>query len=102
MFRFYSDPIETGKGANPATGRKAKIVRITVVGKHENGKLSLAVARCSKKDCFVKKTGRAIAEGRLAKGKTFVTIPMDECDIPCFVYNAKLVAHDVAASTKVF
>lgn len=54
IFRYYS---------------KDRFNRVTVVAKFENNTLVFAVARCSDKDQFCRKTGRAIAEGRLSKGK---------------------------------
>jgi len=61
--RFYSRPTSPN--------------RTTVVGSfHENGDLEVAVARCSKKDSFIKRKGAKIAEGRLAGGKS-VTIPKE-------------------------
>lgn len=79
MFRFYSKPTET----NP---------RVCVVGEHSEGVLKLAVSRCSTKDHFCKKKGRAIAEGRLSKGKLCKEIRMNECDIRTFLDNARVVA----------
>lgn len=66
MYRFYSNP--NGNG------------RVTVVGEQNGNIVTLAAARCSKKDQFVKKKGRAIAEGRLAKGgkSIFGTVEVTE------------------------
>ena len=89
MYRFYSNPTDTSK------------VRVSVVGEysHEDGILKIAVSRCSKKDSFIKKKGRAIAEGRLYKGKlydkiTFPTPPSSEE----FIEHAKLIAKEVIDS----
>lgn len=86
MFRFYSKAEETGG------------VRVAIVGRHIDGKLQLAASRCSSKDNFSKKTGRAIAEGRLNKGKTYKELSVEDCTIETFVSQAKedslLIAND--------
>lgn len=46
-------------------------VRVTVVGKYQDGTLTLAVARCSKDDSFNRKKGRLIAKGRLKIGRYY-------------------------------
>jgi hypothetical protein len=63
MYRFYSSPSESSK------------VRVTVVGEYDvkDHALKIAVARCGRKDNFIKKKGRAIAEGRLVKNKLYYT-----------------------------
>jgi hypothetical protein len=63
MYIFYSDPNMKN--------------RVTVVGRHDGKKFSVAVARCSKKDHFVRKVGRTIAEGRLNKGTLYGSFPAD-------------------------
>ena len=84
MYRFYSNP----------QGR----VRVSVVGEHKEGALHVAVARCSKKDQFIRQKGRKIAEGRLQKGKLYAVYPMDECDSSTFLDYAKTIASEVEAS----
>lgn len=88
MYRFYSSPEQE--------------VRVSVVGEFKNGILGLAVARCSKKDSFIRKKGRAIAEGRLNKGKLYKAIFMEECDSPTFVEEAKKCVSEVIASKVVY
>ena len=85
MYRFYSKP-------------NATKVRVVVVGEYdqENRILNLAVARCSKRDSFVRKKGRGIAEGRLSKGKYFDQISMEEMpSFPMFMRIAKDIAEFV-------
>lgn len=88
MFRFYSNPAERE--------------RISVVGEHSEGVLKLAVARCSRKDNFYRKKGRAIAEGRLAKGKLHSAIPMESCDTHTFVTIATQIAEQVRFTKKIY
>lgn len=85
MFRFYESPTH---------GRS----RVTVVGKHEDNKLSIAVARCSSKDQFIRKKGRAIAEERLANNKTYLQVEMPHCDVRTFLTIAKGVTSEVENS----
>jgi hypothetical protein len=82
MFRFYSNT-EEGKP------------RVSVVAQHSEGMLHIAVARCSARDHFIRKKGRQIAEGRLAKNKIYKVIPMETCDISRFVEIAKQVTIEV-------
>jgi hypothetical protein len=89
VFRFYSNT-EEGKP------------RITVVAEHSAGMLKVAVARCSNKDHFIRKKGRMIAEGRLAKDKLFTTVEMESCDIAAFVEVAKEVAREVNIIKQVY
>lgn len=88
MYRFYSNPTEGS-------------VRVSVVGEYDKGKLKLAVSRCSRKDQFMRKKGRSIAEGRFAKGKYFKVLRLDYCDIHTFVEAAKIVAKEVIDSKRV-
>lgn len=88
MYRFYSNPTE------------AK-VRVSVIGEFfpEEKVLKVAVSRCSKKDSFIRAKGRAIAEGRLHKGKlydklSYETPPTSEE----FIAQAKLIAEEVIDS----
>jgi len=87
MFRFYSSPTSP--------------VRVAIVGVFSEGSLKLAAARTSKKDQFIRKKGRLIAEGRLAKGKLLADIPMANCDIQQFLGIAKELSINVIKSKRV-
>jgi len=82
MYRFYSNPQEGTE-------------RVSVVGEHSEGVLKIAVSKCSKKDNFYRKKGRAIAEGRLNKGKLFTTINATSMNVKTFVEIAKKVSAEV-------
>jgi len=82
MFRFYSRPGSTN--------------RVAIAAEHSEGELKIAVARCSNNDSFNRKKGRMIAEGRLAKGKTFVTLPMESCSTKEFYEVATKIADKVS------
>lgn len=86
MYRYYSNPINGH--------------RVTVVGEFKDGVLSLATSCCSKKDQFMRKKGRAIAEGRLAKSKLADKVEMDSCSIKDFIDLAQATSLSVA-STKI-
>lgn len=88
MYRFYSK--STTEQPN----------RVTVVGTHENNELKIAVSRCSIKDRFIKKKGKAMAEGRLAKGKLFDIINTSDCDSHRFVEIAKITVKRVNSTKK--
>lgn len=45
------------------------VADVTIAGKVINNRLTMSASRTSPRDNFSKKKGRAIAEGRLAKGK---------------------------------
>jgi hypothetical protein len=64
IFRFYSNHTVTN--------------RVTVVGEFDGDLLKISVARCSNKDQFRKKKGRAIAENRLRGGYLHDTIRVSE------------------------
>lgn len=81
IYRFYSKPDDK--------------VRVSVVGKYDNGTLKIAAARCSSKDSFIRKKGKMIAEGRLQKGKLFSEIELSSCEVKDFVSHAKLVIEKV-------
>lgn len=87
MYRFYSNPDENG-------------VRVSVVGEYdeENRTFSVAVSRCSSKDAFIRKKGRAIAEGRLRAGKLYDRVPFVEKrpTVKEFVKIAKDVAQAIS------
>ena len=87
LFRFYSSPNNTS--------------RVSVVGIHENGVLKIAVSRSSEKDHFIRKKGRMIAEGRLAKGKIHSQYNLPGCDIQEFIRYAKNIANDVLLTKQV-
>jgi hypothetical protein len=79
MYRFYSRP-EYEMPSYRRTKEGIKLIkksRVTIVGEIKDDKLNIAVARCSAKDQFIKKTGRSIAEGRLAKGKILTSFTID-------------------------
>lgn len=90
MYNFYSKPIK--KGSNE---------RVSVVGQHNDGMLQIAAARCSAKDQFSRKTGRAIAEKRLEEKKTYITIPVEKCDISLFLLVAQGVSQNVLKTKRV-
>lgn len=81
MFRFYS----TSQQGKP---------RITVVATYDTTekRLNIAVAKCSAKDQFIKAKGRMIAEGRLAKGKTYESLFMETCNGKDFHIEAERIA----------
>ena len=89
MFRFYTKPGETKN-------------RVSIVGEHSEGMLKIAVARCSEKDQFFKKKGRAIAEKRLSENKLFKSFSMNNCDLKTFVYIAKAVAAEVEKTKVIY
>jgi len=81
MYRFYSNPPD--------------INRISVVGEYQDGVLRLAASKCSKKDSFMRKKGRTIAEGRFNKGKFCKEIPLNNFTIKDFIINAQLVIKEI-------
>lgn len=89
IYRFYS---------NPAQGN-----RVSVVGCLEKDTLKIAVARTGKNENFCRRKGRAIAEGRLLKDKTYTTIPMvkDKLTSEEFIEIAQKVAEEVIKTKKV-
>jgi hypothetical protein len=88
MYRFYSPPGNDN--------------RVTVVGTVENNTLKIAVAICSKKDRFVRKIGRTIAEGRLKKDILYETVEVtDNFTTKEFVRRAGNIANIVSATKKV-
>lgn len=92
MYRFYSRHEES----NP--------VRVTVVGTYTEGVLKLAVARCSDKDRFVRKYGRARAESRLQKGHLYREMNLNKPDLSPkeFLDIAEAAAEEVKATLKVY
>lgn len=89
MLRFYS---------NPTVGN-----RTTVVGELTDGVLKIAVSRTGKKEMFIRKKGRAIAEGRLAKGRLYTQVawPKEAITSEEFVQIALPIAEEVIKSKKV-
>ena len=89
MYRFYS---------NPTQGN-----RVSVVGVLENGKLDVAVARTGKNEMFIRKKGRAIAEGRLKKKRLFTTIAVNKETLTSeeFIVIAQEIAKEVINTKKV-
>lgn len=88
MYRFYSNPAENS--------------RVSVVGQFNGNSLQIAVARCSKKDQFIRRKGRLIAEGRLEKGKLYSDIPMNECTSETFVKYASKICQEVSQTKQVY
>jgi hypothetical protein len=88
MYRFYSSPESQN--------------RVTVVGVVENDVLKIAVAICSKKDRFVRKIGRSIAEGRLKKGIYYETCPLT-APVPTkdFIDIAQRIANEVVETKQI-
>jgi len=91
MYRFYSKP-ETGKA------------RVTIVAEFKNNHLNLSAARCSRKDRFMKKKGRAIAESRLKNNYFYKSLQLTECTVKTFfeiaqkeaaliIQDARIVKH---------
>jgi hypothetical protein len=75
-YRFYSKSEE------------AKQHRVSIVGEHSEGVLSIAVAICSNNDIFRRKVGRAIAEGRLKHGKLYKQVREEHMSTELFIQNA--------------
>lgn len=79
--------------------------RVTVVGEHQQGVLKIAVARCSNKDQFCRRTGRSIASTRLkSSGNSGLhsTYSMSDCSVSEFVNIAKQVAVEVSQTMEVY
>lgn len=76
--------------------------RVTVAGLVKDNVLYTAVARCSKKDQFVRKIGRAIATGRLQKNIYYNSIPITDTTKAnkLFVEVAKKVAEDLRTTSR--
>lgn len=89
IYRFYSKPILN--------------VRVFIIGEWKDSILKIAVARCSHKDQFVRKTGRDIAEERLVKNKLYleskVLTPLTSKE---FISMANLLSYLIVASKKVY
>lgn len=81
MYRFYSSPHDTN--------------RVSVVGQYAGGVLKMAAARCSSKDHFVRKIGRAIAEGRLRKDRCTTLLLDRPPTVSEFCQYAKGFAKDI-------
>jgi hypothetical protein len=79
-------------------------IRSTIVGLFDEATntITLAAARCGKKDHFCKKTGRKIAWGRLNVGKIIATTCPQEGETPltAFVETAKAVSQWLVDNTK--
>jgi hypothetical protein len=88
MYRFYSRPMGSGH----------RSPRVVVIGMFDSGILKIAVSRCSHKDNFIKKTGRVIAEGRLAKGKIHSSYSVDKITSEYFIKLASDIAFEVATT----
>lgn len=94
MFRFYS-PVEKDQDGNPIP---SQLGRVVVAGQYADGVLKIAVSHCSNKDRYIKKKGRAIADGRISStdGRLlYTTINMENCTMPEFVNIAKQIVQRV-------
>jgi hypothetical protein len=83
VHRFYS---------NPTLGH-----RMSIVGEFQNETLKIAVAVTRENEVFIRKIGRAIAEGRLEKGKlhSIVNLPgKDKLMSEEFVTIAEKIAEE--------
>ncbi len=81
MYRYYSNPTVPN--------------RVTVVGNYSNGVLSVSASRCSNKDQFMRKRGRTIAESRLEKGKTILSVEIEDFSIKNFIEIARNVSDKI-------
>ena len=77
----------------PLVGVK-RAPRVTVAAKVEGNVMTLSTARCSKKDQFVKKTGRQLALERLENNQVISTmnIPENTKIGAFFISNATFLA----------
>lgn len=71
-------------------------VRVTVVGEFVDGKLKLAVSRCSEKDHFVKKIGREIASKRLLNGDLITELDVKKMSMGIFIEASETICDAVA------
>lgn len=69
--------------------------RVSVAGEFNEGVLKIAVARTSNRDSFCREKGRTIAEGRLAKGRTYKSIAMEVCEGKDFLKVVAPIAEEV-------
>lgn len=69
--------------------------RVTFVGNFTDGVLKIAVARCSKKDQFIRRKGVQIAEGRLSKNKLVFSQEMPNCTGAEFVEISKSLVGEI-------
>lgn len=76
--------------------------RITMAGFVKDNVLYTAVARCSKKDQFVRKIGRSIATGRLQKSIYYNIIPITDTTKTnkLFVEVAKEAAEELRITSR--
>jgi len=89
-FKYHSRPGEVKKG-----------IRASVSAKYEDGKLKIAVSRCSKKDVFTKRIGGVIADGRLSHKRYYTQVPLGHCDIKIFLHVAREVIKGLAKDSVV-
>ena len=88
MYRFYSK-------SSP---------RVTVVAEYskKDKLLKIAVARCSKKDRFIRKEGRTLAEKRLKNGEYFREIYLKTAPSNYnFAGLASYIAHEVGKTKEI-
>ncbi len=69
--------------------------RITVVGEYHDGLLKFAVARCSLKDRFVRKTGRLIAMERIVNGDVFLVLKTRNPNSEIFHEYANVITNHI-------
>jgi len=74
--------------------------RVTVLGSHSSGMLSISAACCSTDDNFSRKEGRDLAETRMIEGKLYTRIPIPQCDLKTFIHIAKGVEHSIQKSKR--
>lgn len=88
MYRFYSKP-EEGKQ------------RVTIVAEFKDNTLNIAAARCSKKDRFIKRKGRAVAESRLKNNYFYRSLQLEKCDVKTFFEIAQKEASLIAQDARI-
>lgn len=93
IFRFYSKP-RASKGN--------VIISVVATQNAGNDILNIAVARCSKKDQFVKKKGRELAEKRLNANELYCKYRVKDCKGKEFMQIAEKVAKEVTNSIIVY
>lgn len=82
VYRFYTSPWSKN--------------RVSLVGTYNDGVLKVAASRCSNNDNFCKKTGRTIAERRLADNNLVAEFHLKECSIATFVRVVEPLAWTIA------
>lgn len=93
LFRFYSKP-HNSKGN--------VVVCVVATQNAGNDILNVAVARCSEKDQFVKKTGRELAEKRLNANELYCKYRVQNCKGKEFIKIAQQVAKEVTNTVVIY